>query len=258
MLDITRQVFVDPANLRLFRELHNELLIEVSNARGLRPNELDGLTTFLPRRGLQSTNELMIIGRAPNGWRERWIPSKAAEEAGRREILDQIEVEITATRICPMTWATAPQVTWNWRRSAFMRLMKRLSALLPGYDEATWPSRLIWSNLYKVAPYEGGNPKTRLCDAQLKVCLRYLATEIEVWRPQRVVIVAGWNWAQPFIDHLTRQTSIPMSGKVHWKGVVLVSQDSVPVKIVVCIRPEGKSVDDLCTEITSAFDSLSI
>lgn len=70
------------------RAIHDELLQSVGAASG-HLARLD-LTSFFPMKGRAATGELMVIGRAVNGWASKWTRQKAKQPRGRAEILGEI------------------------------------------------------------------------------------------------------------------------------------------------------------------------
>ncbi len=85
-------------------------------------------------------------------------------------------------------------------RSAFIRTMRNVASEY--YDE--WSSHVAWSNLYKIAPWKGGNPSDSLCYTELDDCVKIMQAEISFLSPCSVVMLTGWNWAKDFL--------IPMNG----------------------------------------------
>ncbi|WP_425615189.1 hypothetical protein NA78x_005089 [Anatilimnocola sp. NA78] len=256
-------IYTSEPSLDRLRSIHDELLQSISQLHTYgSPDpslEANWLTTFFPLRGLESTNELMVVGRAVNGWIKGWPISQTQGAAQRSEIIQDVVNPIIAGPDCPMTWVTMTRdpKEWNWRRSSFCRLMKSVSRELPGYDEARWPNRLIWSNLYKVAPWMGGNPSNSLCAAQQSACERHLAAEIEIWQPKRVLFVTGWNWARPFVECLTGKVEAGRQGFVEWSGTMKISPELNPIQMVVCVRPERRPGTTLTQEIIRSFSDLS-
>jgi hypothetical protein len=56
------------------------------------------------------------------------------------------------------------------------RIIRRIHGLGP--ESENWSSLLTWSNLYKVAPAQGGNPSGRLMAAQFEKAYEILCREI--------------------------------------------------------------------------------
>jgi len=162
------------------------------------------LVAFWPMRGTLYRGDLLVIGRAVNGWDDgAW---RAAEGHSRRGRM----ATIARTRECSdpragggMAWVcdqADPNASYNTNRSAFWRTSKRIS--FPATVPEKWSSHLCWTNLYKIAPYEGRNPGSRICSLQFDTCADLLRYEIEAFRPKRVLIMTGRDWFEPFADRL--------------------------------------------------------
>jgi len=74
--------------MQRLREAHDEVLQAVAAARD-RLGERK-LTTFFPMRGSTAADELMVVGRAVNGWGNPWIASDALTKDRRAEIIREV------------------------------------------------------------------------------------------------------------------------------------------------------------------------
>jgi hypothetical protein len=174
-----------------------ELLRDMIEAIGRSASNLPDipLTGFLAMKGEAYCGELMWVGRAVNGWTEKsWRPS----ELGRPENVDEFVELIAASAVepssaaqpnpCPLRWVTERwgiKIDYNTKKSAFWRVAKK--TLLPTDEiDQFWSSRLVWSNLYKIAPAVGGNPNGGLRDVQFPFCRDLLIKEIELFTPRRL------------------------------------------------------------------------
>lgn len=220
------------------------------------------LTTFFPVRGRLSAGELMVVGRAVNGWSDRkWTAADAADSKRRAEIISEVVDKSIGTDRCPMAWVKDNwshnrKGEWEARRSAFFQLSRAISHQLLG-EMDDWPSKLIFSNLYKIAPYQGMNPSSRLCAVQQTACEDHLAAELEVWKPKRVLVIAGWNWAQPFVERLGGSSGTRKGELVEWSGTIKLPNDDHEVRLVVCLRPERRQQEPLVKAIVGAFAALA-
>lgn len=90
---------------------------------------------------------------------------------------------------------------YNTKRSAFWRCIRGVVQGLGVADveDAGWSSHLVWSNLYKVSPAGGGNPKGVLRKVQFRGCAELLNSELRTYRPSRVLFATGFDWAEPFL-----------------------------------------------------------
>lgn len=220
-----------------------QVLLPIGRA-GLRTPDL--VTAFLAMRGRQYTGDLMVVGRALNGWTASRAPAELATAEGASAYAREVLASVSGNGSCPMAWVTeharAEEGKYNTNRSAFWRVIRRVAERLEiGRDQpGSWPSRLVWSNLYKVAPADGGNPSGPLLKLQQPGCMELLRLELETHRPARVLFLTGRGWAAPFLKALgasATQTDgmkyVEAAGDVHLP-------EGHRVRYVVAAHPQGK------------------
>lgn len=181
------------------------------NAATLRNEEITG---FLSMTGHLYRHELMVIGRAVNGWVEGIHPrnlcnpfSSSAQYA--EKIFDSA---IGDQNRCPMLWVTdlwgadRAGKKYNTAKSAFWRVIREVVSQLniANINNDNWPSHLVWSNLYKIAPAKGGNPGDKLCDLQLDDCVELLRMEITNYQPKRILFLIGIDQWAPALNFITK------------------------------------------------------
>lgn len=136
---------------------------------------------------------LMVMGRACNGWH-----SKSQDI----NILFGTSDESIFNRMDQMMWVetfAGSKSGYNTNRSAFWRVAKHIAQ---SFYPDEWCSYVAWSNVCKVAPWEGGNPNNKLYNAQLESCRRIFAEEIRLFSPKFVVMFTGESWAIDFLMYL--------------------------------------------------------
>ena len=209
------------------------------------------LAGFCALRGSGYQSGLMVVGRAVNGWVE-----KLPKEPPDGEDWEPLARKLSAISMSWVTRCWESQTDYNTRRSAFWRVIRRVSLeLVDGATEDDWPHHLVWSNLYKLAPWDGGNPPAALQHAQRDGCKRLLELEIKTFRPDRVLLLTGWNWADKFF------TAPPEARKLAGAQFVekvwdrpLASEPGSPVcRFVVAAHPQGKSEGRWTHEVLQAF-----
>lgn len=210
------------------------------------------LTAFCAIRGDDAAGGLFVAGRALNGWMAPgWLPEEARSADHRNEIVRDL---YTRLQRYPMTWVSDQwEIQTKW--SAFWRVIRSVVAALgiADYWDERWPCRLIWSNLYKVSPFDGGNPSATLCKVQLDYCLRLLSEEFSQWLPQRVLMLTGVDWAEPFMDGLALSRSHKELKYVEAVGTVRLPKAKHTTTIVVAKHPQGKPEAAIVSEIASSF-----
>lgn len=232
----------------------DQLLQQVGQALGTNQSVL---TALWPMRGHRYIpgKSMMIIGRAVNGWLPGWQASAFLDSGTREHALEEIRGESENESECPMKWvidSAGPGKHYNTNRSAFWRIARKvvLALVNEARSDAPWSSHLAWTNLYKVAPAVGGNPSAKLRYAQFQTCLHLLRLELEAWAPGRVLVMAGKDWYEPFVEQL---------------GIEIVAQPGDLVEQigrfngqhwVLAKHPQRKPEDPFLDQILSAFNNL--
>jgi hypothetical protein len=243
------------------RDYFSEQLLPLVGMNAARlPNQ--AVTGFLSMAGHLYDNELMVVGRAVNGWAEGVIPSELAVAPSTTDYAATIFDSAVGNGPCPMLWVTKcwanplnPDSDYNTKKSAFWRVIRAVVAEygIANTDEDTWPSHLVWSNLYKVAPAEGGNPSNTLCDIQLPGCISLLQQEISTYLPRRLLLLTGLNWAKPFLENIA-PTFTPVSNYQYVEAIAEITHGSGGTsKVVVAAHPQGKSEDIWVKAVIKAF-----
>ncbi len=233
-----------------YDQAYDRLLTGLSTAQDVQP---DLLTLFWPMRGAAYSGALMIVGKAVNGW---------IDEISVNQLPDSIEREraiAAASRTghgydgaCPMRWVTDAWGRgggeYSTARSAYWRHARGvLAAVDPGSsDDPLWSSRLVWSNLAKVAPAIGGNPGGPLLEVQRALAPDLLKLEIETFQPRRILISTGRAWFEPFARILGLD--------VDWRqGLVEGVANDGRSRWVIAKHPQGKP-RSILDDVVSAFN----
>jgi hypothetical protein len=112
------------------------------------------VTGFLSMIGSEYSGQLMVVGRAVNGWTEAWVPDNHCTDARRLAYAREVCKSVTKIgRECPMSWVTEHwgcTEDYNTCRSAFWRVIRavvsRLRIAHVDDNEAPWSSsRLVKS-----------------------------------------------------------------------------------------------------------------
>lgn len=212
-------------------------------------NEKNKRLTFqFYSKGNKYDGKFMVVGRAVNGWSKEceWIHGEYSDSSPREKVTEAYEKSL----IDPLQWVYNSwgengvdengKKKYNTAKSPFWQLTKNvLMNLTPedNWHEDSWALKIIWSNLYKVAPSSGGNPNNTLCSHQLDFCKRILRYEIEVNKPQYILFVTGENWFKDFFECIT------------------YSNEYRP-KIYVSERPEFRSPSQMADIIYKGFTEL--
>jgi len=223
------------------------------------------LTGFAAMQGRNCRDGLTVIGRAVNGWTNSWTVRELRNTESRTKILGEIAnfVEITKDGTdCPMAWVVEQwgnEANYNTARSAFWRCIRRVATDLGIADPEArdWSSRLMWTNLYKIAPASGGNPPGALASAQHTSCRELLHAEIEGSAARHVLFLTGLEWAYAFLPALEGAIfAKSFHDDVSLSGTIQGANDT-PIGIVVASHPQGKSEDRWTAQVLQAFQRLN-
>lgn len=216
------------------------------------------ITGFLAMAGSSYDHGLMVVGRAVNGWTKSILPNDLATALTVTRYAQVVQEGVGGDRACPMLWVTnswGATDRYNTKRSAFWRTIRGVVAGLGIADvqRASWPSHLVWSNLYKVSPADGGNPSDRLCEAQRSGCIDLLGLELKTYKPSRILFLTGTEWADPF---LSLMVGVPLVGPrlrhVRRFGTCTLNDGHV-LQCVVATHPQGKPEADWIREVVEAY-----
>jgi hypothetical protein len=200
-------------------------------------------TVFWPMIGHRYQNDLLIVGRAVNGWPVRW-------NANEQVSVEEIAALVAAARhqsegdgTDPMDWVTwfdGHRTEYSTRSSAFWRVARRVRNGLLGESD-DWPRSLAWTNLVKVAPWGHGNPGGKTLDIQRELGPELFVREIAELKPRRILVMAGRWWFEPFA------TALGLA--VDWRdGIVEGVADGPEQRWVILphpmTRPEGPLVEN--------------
>ena len=151
-----------------------------------------------------TSTKLMFIGKAANGWNEKHNERTHESEDS-----------------CLDAWIPMGVNGYNYRASPFWQVIRFVATKFLEMNEKDWDTEwschIVWSNLYRIAPKDGGNPSTALCEDQLDLCKDLLHAEIEELRPNKIICLTGSDWAEGFLG-ISKSSEIHNDGKISYKG----------------------------------------
>lgn len=226
--------------------LYREMLQKLSHSQGRwRSIQLCG---FVGLKGTNFAGELLVVGRAVNSWGQGWTADELLEEA----TLNRVATEMFNNDAL-LTWVSdqwGSKVEYNTRRSAFWRVIREVvqELSLANVENASWPSHIAWSNLYKISPFVGRNPSEVLADTQFPNCAGILKAEIKALTPRRILFLTGLNWAQRFLKELDFRPASSVDYPVEASGHIFSGS-----QVVVLPHPERKPGRPIVTAAVSCL-----
>ena len=202
----------------------------------LNKNTFTNICTFAVQWGKNFPSEnktgLLFIGKAVNGW--------VTNETNVEKLFDQENSDRIFARKDQMEWVdnlSGNTKGYNTRKSAFWRVIKKVAM---SYYPQKWYSNIAWSNLYKIAPWEGGNPNTKLQKVQQKYCFEILKKEIEVLSPDYIIMLtSGWEW--PFLNYLNNSEKLNVLSEIKWNKYKTKLIEIDGTKFIISPHPQGKN-----------------
>ena len=186
----------------------------------------------------------MVVGIAVNGWYLETYPcpDEINNPDTREQFANAVFDSVTPApgEPCPMLWITDNAANNIITRSPFWQVIRGVVGRLDIADinNRHWPSYLAWSNLYKVSPSADGNPDGQLCGIQFDGCRDLLELELRNYRPKRLLLLTGLNWAKPrFFENICTLRLVHGS---QVKAIGRFTRNDQTTKIVVAEHPRGR------------------
>jgi len=116
-------------------------------------------------------------------------------------------------------------------------------------DSFDWSKKIVWSNLYKIAPEERKNPNDEECNFQDKNSIELVKMEIEELNPKFCIVLANDTWWNPFQVYLQSEISDKIKS-----SVIQSSEMHKDTRIIVTSRPFRGDSSNHATKILEALE----
>lgn len=211
---------------------------------GLAHDGADPLTVFAGEQG-EGDFGLVVVDRAPEGGETTFSADDVASSYGRKKVIKALR-ESTPSRgdLSSPFWETARAVAREADES--------------GVEEGGWVRKIGWTQLYRVVPATG-SLSGELRTLQQGLCAQLFWREILIWRPRRVLLMTGLQWAAPFLfAHHSAEIKQHDPGEydhVRASGALRLQGAKTPALVV--IDPPAAGQAEACAqEVGSVFASL--
>ncbi len=125
-------------------------------------------------------------------------------------------------------------VNYECNRSFFWNVVYKLINKYYGFDENSWDwsKKLVWSNLYKIAPAEGLNPNADEIAIQQPLSIELVKRELEEIKPKYCIVLTNYSGWEPFAAALkTKKIEAPKD------GIIESVEQYKNTKIIITTRP---------------------
>jgi hypothetical protein len=101
-----------------------------------------------------------------------------------------------------------PEMEYSTSRSFFWNVTYKLISKYYNYDYNSWDwsKKIVWSNLYKIAPSERTNPNITECKWQEKISIDLVKLELDELKPKFCIVLTNDNWWEPFRNKIGTST----------------------------------------------------
>jgi hypothetical protein len=175
--------------------------------------------------------KILFIGKATN----RWVTTDRDIE----KLFDQNNPDRIVNRDDQLEWIKnleGPNDVYNTKKSAFLRIIKSISLEYSGKED--WYNHIAWTDLYKISPWEGGNPNAKLQKLQRETCISILNEEINILKPDVLIFLTS-GWENFYLESI----KIPqkMNKKKTWNKYESYFQKFNDVLYIQSHHPQGKN-----------------
>lgn len=184
---------------------------------------------------------LMVVGRAVNGWdrfsSETCVSLKATVDMvmQQKACFEHVVAEEGIEQ--------EDGSRYYYSRSRFWKLIRNI--LEECGEGENFHQKIVWSNLYKVAPRVTGNPAWSLVKPQMKTHIDLLLDEIRAYKPTHILFVTGMDYINPWMnkDCFGKVLGVGENDKFDGENYKVGFVEDA--KVVVCGRPELKSDENI-------------
>lgn len=226
---------------------------------------------FYPSFGSEGKVEFIIYGQAVKGWEPKFKPTEQIEESSflkkSIEYSNSFYTDEGGKSHSPLDWVN---LRWSpgiykqlsgkekkyysdpaWGdyfafRSFFWNVTYKLIVKYYDLDENChdWAEKIVWSNLYKIAPAERQNPSEKECTWQQEKSIELVKKEIEEIRPRYCIVLTNDDWWQPFREKL--HTKVLLGAKSYEYVQSYEEYQGSTAKIIVTKRPFAGGNSTVC------------
>ncbi|MGN1165492.1 MAG: hypothetical protein ACI4S2_03570 [Lachnospiraceae bacterium] len=217
--------------------------------------------TSMQGKNYGKTVKFLLIGRAVNGWMS--MPSQEKEQFEQATDLNLRTHGFSWIRQNESGKLCNEDGSYCLNRSSFWRTSEEIWKEISGWNahEITpWFESIAWTNLYKIAPPYSGNPNTKMIKQEREICREILKLEIELYDPEYVLFVTGWDWFCEFWQGEANADGL-LSEKVerNTKTNGIYAEKSFTYagrKFVISCRPETRPENEYKIDICKSFKDL--
>jgi hypothetical protein len=221
--------------------LYDELLSSLHGKNSLAKS----MTVFNAIKGKNEVPELMVVGRATNGWGNYYNLNYDHNEQLEKVRNNMVYADLLNTI---NSWRSKTgSGNYEINKSQFWRVTKRIAKSIVKLETEEVLNSVCYTNLYKVSP-DGYNPSQSLMRCTIESNIRILQYEINFYKPKRVLFLTGNTWAKPFICKIATEKYESPSPDIFFLGRYQ------NIDLVVTHHPQGKGETNIVEAIRQAWN----
>lgn len=260
----TQHTTIPQRMARLYEELYTSIPEKIDKTK---------LSAFFPIKGRnygKSHPRIMVVGRCVNGWEElkdKTAESFATTAADKMVYTDGFEWIDKEDHVSTYI-EDGKTMKYNINRSAFWRVAKgvvyKTKPWLEKYKKAgceltkenidnidnsitRWFEHIVWTNLYAVAPKNGGNISGKIKKAINNISGKLLLEQIRFYKPTHIIFITDWDyWFEDFADKFPNVKKISEDKNENIVGI----GETDGIKAIIVRRPETRNNEKMVKQIS--------
>lgn len=262
--------------MRDIKDCMRELLSMSWNGKlvweAIRDNKLTSAPAFKGRLYDAMPIKIMYVGHAVNGWGELDASNCVSLEETLETILNQnngLDTFVNAEGY-PFIKSNGKKGVYYHSESKFIRLIKQILEYQNESDSPTnhdtwyndtkeWNQKFVWSNLYNIAPRDGGNPEDKFIKAGMAQYTEMIKAQILTYKPDIVIFCPLSGYFTPWVKQRSFDEILDSYAICEGYNSIIGKGNLGDTQIVVCKRPDkwGNSHEDvqkMAEEISGYID----
>ena len=203
--------------------------------------------------GIANT-KIMYVGHAVNGWNELDTTGCTTLENTLDAVLKQshgLEALVNEKGF-PYKDKNGRNRVYRHINSNFFRLIKQVLEYQNESDSPTdktwyhdskeWQKKFVWTNLFNIAPRNGGNPDNDLIKPFMAQYTEMIKTQIEEYQPDIAIFCPLSGYFAPWVREPSFAKVIDHYQECNIDETIIGQGHSGKTEIIVCKRPDARGI----------------
>lgn len=205
--------------------------------------------------------KIMYVGHAVNGWDFDASKCLSIEETVdsvlSQDGVSALDTFVNAKGYPYMKKNGKPGVYYHYN-SKFIRLIKQVleyqghsetpTTMDTWYNDAKeWNQKFVWSNLYNIAPKNGGNPEPKFIKLGMPYYTEIIKSQIEMYKPDIVIFLPLSGYFVPWVRERSFDEILDSYEQCSDDSPIIGKGSIGQTQVIVCKRPDvpGTSYEEV-------------